>query len=146
MWAFLGLIVSMDLMVIDYLEDYWSTDCMYKLPLYSAVMKKKRFGLILFFLHLCNNKDHVPRGQPGHDPIFKIRSFVKRLRENFKNVFAPCNKVAVDEAMVAWRGPLAFPVFSPDKPDKFGIKIFELCNSSTACCCNSELYTGKQET
>ena len=86
------------------------------------------------------------RGQPGHDPIFKIRSFVKRLRENFKNVFAPCNKVAVDEAMVAWRGPLAFPVFSPDKPDKFGIKNFELCNSSTACCCNSELYTGKQET
>ena len=146
MWAFLGLIVSMGLIVIDYLEDYWSTDCMYKLPFYSAVMKKERFCLILSFLHLCNNEDQVPRGQPGHDPIFKIRTFVDRLRENFKNVFAPGDKVAVDEAMVAWRGPLAFRVFNPDKPDKFGIKIFELCDSTTAYCCNLELYTGKQET
>ena len=115
MWAFLGLIVSMGLIVIDYLEDYWSTDCMYKLPFYSAVMKKERFCLILSFLHLFNNEDQVPRGQPGHDPIFKIRSFVNRLRKNFKNVFAPGDKVAVDKAMVAWRGPLAFLVFSPDK-------------------------------
>ena len=28
----------------------------------------------------------------------------------------------------------------------FGIKIFELCDSSTAYCCNLELYIGKQET
>ena len=82
--AFLGLIVSMGVIVIDYLEDYWSTDCMYKLPFYSAVMKKERFCLILSFLHLCNNEDQVPQGQPGHDPIFKIRSFVDRLQENFK--------------------------------------------------------------
>ena len=101
MWAFLGLIVSMGLIVIDYLEDYWSTDCMYKLPFYSAVMKKERFCLILSFLHLFNNEDQVPRGQPGHDPIFKIRRSVDRLRKNFKNVFGPGDKVAVDEAMVA---------------------------------------------
>ena len=47
--------------------------------------------------------------------------------------------------MVAWKGPLSFRVFNPDKPDKFGIKVFELCDSSTAYCCNLEFYTGKQE-
>ena len=59
MWGFLGFIVSMDLIVIDYLEDYWLTDCMYKLPFYRAVMKKELFCLILSFLHLCNG-DQVP--------------------------------------------------------------------------------------
>ncbi|GFN91337.1 PiggyBac transposable element-derived protein 4 [Plakobranchus ocellatus] len=42
MWAFLGLIVSMGLIVIDYLEDYWSMDAMYKLPFYTAVMNKDK--------------------------------------------------------------------------------------------------------
>ena len=88
----------------------------------------------------------MPRGQPRHDSIFKIRSFVDRLRENFKNVFSPGDKVAVDKAMIAWRGPHALRVFNPYKPDKSGIKNIELCDSSTIYCCNLELYTGKQET
>ena len=140
----MGLILSMGLIVIDYLEDYWSTDPMFKLPFYTAVMRK-RFCLILSFFHLCNNEQFIPREQPGHDPIFKIRTFVDNLTYNFKSVFCPGERVAIDEAMVAWRGPLSFRVFNPDKPDTFGIKVFELCDSSTAYCCNLEFYTGKQE-
>ncbi|GFR61629.1 PiggyBac transposable element-derived protein 4-like [Elysia marginata] len=45
--------------------------------------------------------------------------------------------------MVAWRGNLSFRVYNPNKPDKFGIKVFELCDSSTAYCCNLEFYTGR---
>ncbi|GFO04147.1 PiggyBac transposable element-derived protein 4-like [Plakobranchus ocellatus] len=46
--------------------------------------------------------------------------------------------------MVAWRGPLAFRVYNPDKPDKFGIKIFELYDSDTSYCSSLEFYTGKR--
>ena len=145
MYVFLGLIISMGLIVIDYLEDYWSTDPMYKLPFYTAVMKKERFCLILSFFHLCNNDQMVPRGHPKHDPIFKIRKFVDSLTNNFKSVFHPGKNVAIDEAMVAWRGPLSFRVFNSNKPEKCGIKVFELCDSSTAYCCNLEFYTGEQE-
>ena len=145
MYVFLGFILSMGLIVIDYLEDYWSTDPMFKLPFYTAVMRRERFCLILSFFHLCNNEQFIPREQPGDDPIFKIRNFVDNLTYNFKSVFCPGERVAIDEAMVAWRGPLSFRVFNPDKPDKFGIKVFELCDSSTVYCCNLEFYTGKQD-
>ena len=45
---------------------------------------------------------------------------------------SPVTKVFIDEAMIAWRGPLSFTVFNLDQADKFGIKLFELWGSSTA--------------
>ena len=39
---------------------------------------------------------------------------------------------------------LAFRVYNPDKPDRFGMKVFELCDSETSYCCNFEFYTGKK--
>ncbi|GFO35124.1 PiggyBac transposable element-derived protein 4-like [Plakobranchus ocellatus] len=145
MWAFLGLIVAMGLIVIENLDEYWSIDQVYKLPFFGSVMPKDRFSLLLSFLHLANNKEQPPRDHPNHDPIFKIRPFIERLNANFKSVFLPGKNIAIDEAMVAWRGPLKFRVYNPDKPDKFGIKVFELCDGATAYCCNLEFYTGKRE-
>ena len=71
--------------------------------------------------------------------------FVDKLVTNFQNTFHPGKNIAIDEAMVAWRGPLSFRVYNPDKPDKFGIKVFELCDSATAYRCNLEFYTGRRE-
>ena len=52
--------------------------------------------------------------------------------------------IAGDEAIKAMRGHLAFRVFNLDKPDKFGIKVFELCDRVTGYFCNSEFYLGKK--
>ena len=68
-----------------------------------------------------------------------------KLVTNFLNTFHPGKNIAIDEAMVAWRGPLSFRVYNPDKPDKFGIKVFELCDSATAYCRNLEFYTGRKK-
>ncbi|GFO03109.1 PiggyBac transposable element-derived protein 4 [Plakobranchus ocellatus] len=108
-------------------------------------MPKDRFSLLLSFLHLANNEEQPPRDHSNHDPIFKIRPFIEQLNANFKIVFLPGKNIAIDEAIVAWRGPLKFRVYNPDKPDKFCIKVFELCDSATAYCCNLKLYTGKRE-
>ncbi|GFO24206.1 PiggyBac transposase uribo1 [Plakobranchus ocellatus] len=117
----------------------------YKLPFFGSVMPKDRFSLLLSFLHLANNEEQPPHDHPNHDPIFKIRPFIERLNANFQGVFLPGKNIAIDEAMVAWRCPLKFRVYNPDKPDKFGIKVFELCDSATVYCCNLEFYTGKRE-
>ncbi|GFN88742.1 PiggyBac transposable element-derived protein 4-like [Plakobranchus ocellatus] len=145
MWAFLGLVIAMGLIVIETLDDYWSMDELYSLPFFRSVMAKDRFGLILSFFHIANNKDQLPQEDPKHDPIFKIRPFVDKLMINFRNAFAPGKNIVIDEAMVAWRGPLAFQVHSPNTSDKYGIKLFELCDGKTGYCCNLEFYTGKTQ-
>ena len=47
MWAFFGLIIAMGLTKIDDLEEYWSTDPIYNLPLFRSVIKRDRFSLIM---------------------------------------------------------------------------------------------------
>ncbi|GFO20180.1 PiggyBac transposable element-derived protein 4-like [Plakobranchus ocellatus] len=145
MWAFFGLIFWMGIIRIDDLDNYWSTDVLFCLPLARSVMTRDRFCLILSFFHLEDNNLQLPKDHPDHDHLFKIRGFVESLRENFKQAYLPGKNIAIDEAMVAWRGHLAFRVYNPDKPDKFGIKVFELCDSANSYCCNFEFYTGKSE-
>ena len=33
-------------------------------------------------------------------------------------------------------------VHNPDKPDKYGVKSYQLCDSSYGSCCKFEIYTG----
>ena len=105
-------------------------------------MVKDRFCLILSFLYLANNEEQPSQDSPTHDPILKLRPFVDKLVTNFRNTFHPGKNNVIDEAMEAWRGPLSFQVYNRDK---FGIKVFELCDSATAHCCNLEFYTGRRE-
>ena len=44
--------------------------------------------------------------------------------------------------MIAWRGNLSFCVSMPDKPDKFGVKLFMLCDLSNGYCSQVEIYHG----
>ena len=37
MWAFLGLIIGVGLIVIENLEEYWSIDELYKLPFFGLI-------------------------------------------------------------------------------------------------------------
>ena len=46
--------------------------------------------------------------------------------------------------MIAWQGNLSFKVYNPDKPDKFGVKVYEICDSGNGYCYQFEIYTGKQ--
>ena len=131
----------MGLVAVDDLQEYWSTHPIYDLPFFRSIMKRDRFLLILSFLHISNNEEQTARNSPDHDPLYKIRKFVDKLTANFKRTYIPGARIAIDKAMVAWRGPLAFRVYNPDKP---GMKVFELCDSETSYCCNLEFYTGKK--
>lgn len=47
--------------------------------------------------------------------------------------------------MVPWRGNLSFKVYSPDKPQKYGVKAYMICDATNGYTCKFKLYTGKSE-
>jgi len=47
--------------------------------------------------------------------------------------------------MVPFKGKVAIKVRMPDKPVKFGVKFFELCDAKTGYCKNFSMYAGKEE-
>ena len=106
-------------------------------------MKHDRFSLIMKFLHLADNDHYVPKGQPGHNPLYKLRPFLEPLIANFQQAYIPHRELSVDEAMVGFKGRLSFIQYLPKKPTKWGMKSYVLADSSTGYVWNWRWYTGK---
>ena len=67
--VFFGLIVAMGMTRKTSIDEYWSTDETNSTPLFSKMMAKDRFLLILANLHLVDNEQVADQ----HDPLFKVR-------------------------------------------------------------------------
>ena len=101
------------------------------------VLKRDRFSLLLKFIHLSDNSSYIPKGDPGHDPLYKIRPFLDPLLKNFQATYVLGREESLDEAMIGFKGRLRFIQYLPKKPKKWGMKA--LCTASTY---KWKLYTG----
>ena len=105
-------------------------------------MKRDRFSLLLWFLHLNDSHKYIPKGLPGHDPLFKLRPFLIPLVENFQSVYTLNREISVDESMIGFKGRLGFIQYMPQKPTKWGMKAYVLADAHTGYIYNWHLYTG----
>ena len=65
-------------------------------------MSRDWFSLLLRFLHLNDSTKYIPKGQPGYDPLYKLRPLVDPLIANFKAAFNLGCEIAVDEEMIGY--------------------------------------------
>jgi hypothetical protein len=129
MYRFLGLIIQMGHVQYHSLKDYWSREQLYCTPFYSNVMVRDRFFHILRFLHFKNNDDPPNRDNPDYDRLWKIQKIFDTLNNRFCELYNPTEHLAVDEVIVLYKGRVAFRQYIPKKHKRFGIKIYELCDS-----------------
>ena len=120
------------------IEDYWTTEEAILTPFFSKSMSKNRFLAILSNLHLSDSTREVPHGQDGHDPLYKLRTFVTMCSKNF----CDDRELSVDESTCPWKGRLRFKVYNPAKPDRFGIKLYSVNEASSEYCIGFDVYTG----
>lgn len=57
----------------------------------------------------------------------------------------PNQSLALDEGTIPWRGNLSFRTYNKDKPVKFGLRLYKLCDCDTGYCLTYEMYTGKKD-
>jgi hypothetical protein len=95
-------------------------------------MSRDRFLAIMTMFHLNNNDAKAARGQPGYDPLFKIRPVIDTLITKFQDVYTPEEQLTIDEAICPFRGRIFFRVYIKGKPHKYGIKMFELVRQKAA--------------
>ncbi|UYV62249.1 PGBD5 [Cordylochernes scorpioides] len=123
------------------LREYWSNHIGMRTAFCKSTgMARERFEAILSMLHLNDNMLYIPHGQPGYDPIYKIRTLFDSLVNKFRTWYSPDEKLTIDEAICPFRGRVHFRVYIKGKPHKYGIKI---CESSTGYTCNLDIYTGR---
>ena len=88
------------------------------------------------------NNDHVGTYQ-GPSKLFKIYPVLSHLNTNFQSLYLLGQNIAIDESLTLWRGRLPFRQYIPLKSSKFGIKSYELCESSSGYLWSFIIYTGR---
>ena len=78
------------------------------------------------FFHLTNNNNFIPRSEPDHDPLFKLGKPFLILCTKFHDVYYPHKEISIDERTIPWTGNIRFRTYNHAKPDKYGIKSYEL--------------------
>lgn len=76
------------------------------------------------------------------DPIWKVRVFLTKMNELFFKYYKPDEYLTVDEGMIPFNGKVHFKVFNPDKPTKWGIKEYLLCDAVKCYTFGVRLYHG----
>ena len=123
------------------ISDHWSTDILFRNPVYNSVMSRNRYQLICKFLHFADNRRFDPQ-DPNRDRLFKIKPLLNYLVAKFQEVYYPSQNVSIDEQLLLHKGNLKFKQYIPSKRARFGIKFFSLCDSN-GYLLNTEIYAGK---
>ena len=92
-----------------------------------------------------DNANMPARGQPGHDTLFKLRPIIELHRTNCEKIYNPKCELRVDEGIIKFKGRLHFHQYMPAKPTRWGVKVWELCESDSGYCLNFEVYTGRDQ-
>ena len=145
MTAFIGLTIAMGVCDLPEIHDYWSTEPALEMSWYRSVMPRDRFTQILRYLHCSDKKLALPRTDPQYDKLHKIRPVLGTVLENCKAHYIPAEHISIDEQMIGTRCRVGFIQYMPNKPQRFGIKVWALADSRNAYLCNFQIYTGKHE-
>ena len=124
-------------------SDFWSTDPLIQTPLFNSVMKRNRYQQILRFLHFNNNEQGPNPHDPNRDRMYKIRPLIGQLNELFMWGIQPEREICLDESLLLFKGRLQFRQYLPAKKSRFGIKIFQVCESASGYCYKFRIYAGK---
>lgn len=121
------------------IAEFWSSR--YGCPIFRATMSRNRFMEISKNLRFDDKSTRSIRQQK--DKLAPVRDLFEIVNKNLKKFYTPGDNLTVDEQLVPFRGRCSFRQYMPSKPDKYGLKIWWVCDSKTAYPLNAIPYLGK---
>lgn len=138
MKVFIGLLLQMGPCTFPSIEHYWSTNKLYNVNFWRSHMSRNRFQLLLRYFHLVDNSI------PSEDRLYKVRPILNHFNNIMRENYVPDKNICIDESMMLWRGRLFFRQYIKNKKHKYGIKLYELCESD-GLVMKIKIYSGKSE-
>ena len=140
--AFIGLNIAMGVISLPKLNDYWSTDIIRSHPWFRSVMPRNRFRQILCYIHVADNSQALRQDDPTYDKLWKVRPMMNFLLSKCNELYAPHPQISVDESMIGTKCRLSFIQYLPQKPVKWGLKVWMCSDSVTGYIHNFDVYCG----
>lgn len=113
------------------------------MPWFSAIMFQKCFRHLLRFLHLHDNENEVPKDYPNYSNLFKLGRLQDSVRDSFGSMYHPNQCKSIDEHIIGTKCCIGFIQFMPKKTQKFGVKVWTLCESTSGYFIQFQIYTGE---
>ena len=141
--AFVGLMILTGVFRVNRepLSKLYCKDPNFSRLIFKATLPRERFKTILRFLRFDDFETRLSR--ISEDKLAPIREILDHIKYTLNTSYFPHTFLTIDEHMCAYRGRCSFRQFIPSKPDKYGIKIFILADSTTYYPYNIEVYSGK---
>ena len=67
-------------------------------------------------------------------------------KRTFQLVYRPECDLSFDEACCSFKGRVWFHVYNANKPAKFHMNLFQICEAKSGYICAFDIYTGKNQT
>lgn len=123
------------------LADLWRTDGS-GVEAFRLGMNRIRFQFLMRCVRFDDIRTRQERVQV--DKLAAIRTLFEKFNCNQKKCYSHSAYITIDEKLEAFRGKCSFRQYIPSKPNKYGIKIFALCDAKLFYTSHMEVYVGKQ--
>ena len=111
----------MSVISAPYYRFYWELETRYELI--ASVMSRDGFESLKRFFHFNDNTKYKKRDDETRDRLFKIRPLFEMLRQDCLSQ-KPEEHNSIDEQMIPFKGRSFLRRYMPQKPKKWGFKIF----------------------
>ncbi|CAH2101204.1 unnamed protein product [Euphydryas editha] len=123
---YLGILSFMSVYHYPSIRSYWGR---YGFTPIKYTMPVNKFEKIRRVIHFNDNDKHLPITHQEHDKLQKLGPLIDHLNTKFSNV-AIDQRLSIDEQMCSTKIGHFLKQYMPNKPHKWGFKLFMLCSLS----------------
>ncbi|XP_055325865.1 piggyBac transposable element-derived protein 4-like, partial [Sitodiplosis mosellana] len=110
-------------------------------PIFRATMSLELFKRINQCIRFDNKEERMQTNE--RYKLEPIRNVFEKWVQRVRDLYVPGKFVTFDEQLLPYRGRCPFIQYIPNKPAKYGIKIWVLCDSKTYYAYNLKVYVGR---
>ena len=141
MYIFLATTMLMTINSKPRIKYYWSTYKLLSISIFAKIFTRNRYLSILKYLHFSNNEEIE---QIEQNWLRKVTKVIEMLKAKFTCALTSFQNLCIDESLILWKGRLSFRQYIRSKRNRFGIKLFMLCDCETRYLLDLLVYAGSQ--
>ena len=123
------------------LYNFWENS--HRRKIINETMSRNKFQLVLRYIQFDNKATQTH--QRGTDKFATIRELWERVMLNCQKAFFPHANVRTDEQLFPCHCRCPFIQYMLQKPEKFGIKFWMICDADTCYFLQVFPYTRKKD-
>ncbi|CAL4160674.1 unnamed protein product [Meganyctiphanes norvegica] len=124
--TWIGICLYMSLVKLPRNRYYWDTEV--EATAVMDYMRVRRWEQIKHYIHFSDDKEAVAKGQPGYDPISKIRPLIDLLNNKF-NAITMTENVSIAEQMIPYYGTKGPRTYVKGNQNPWGFRVWALADN-----------------